>query len=58
MSQDAIDSALKEVVEAEGISLADGKRALGRVYKAFYAKVGKENVDADVVKQRAEAMLS
>jgi hypothetical protein len=33
-------------------------QAMGMLMKAFYARVPRETVDADLVKQRAEALLA
>lgn len=58
LSEADTDAELRAAAAAEGLAPAtDGRRALGRLMKAFYARVGRERVDAEVVKRRAEALL-
>jgi uncharacterized protein YqeY len=56
MSKVDIDRVLNEVI---GETTLDGepRKILGRVYKAFYSKVDKSNVDTETVKRKAEALL-
>ncbi|KAI0256041.1 Yqey-like protein-domain-containing protein [Lactifluus subvellereus] len=55
-----IDGILQEVIAAEQVSEAQGKprNSIGKVFKAFYARVDRASVDPDLVKRRAEALLS
>lgn len=55
-----IDQTLQQVFKEEGIIPGEGdpKRTLGKVLKGFYAKVDRSVVDPEVVKRRAEALLS
>ena len=56
-----IDRVLCEVLAEPGVAdaLAKGPapRALGQVFKAFYARVDKSDVDPDVVRARAQAAV-
>jgi len=52
-----IDGVLQDVL-AEHKPEGDPRRPLGKVLKAFFAKVDKSTVDASLVKHRAEALLS
>ncbi|TFK83909.1 GatB/YqeY domain-containing protein [Polyporus arcularius HHB13444] len=57
-----IDRVLREVVASPAISEAVAKgppqKALGQVFKAFYAQVDKSSVDPDLVRQRAQVLLA
>ncbi|RPD54195.1 GatB/YqeY domain-containing protein [Lentinus tigrinus ALCF2SS1-7] len=57
-----IDRVLREVLSTPAVSEAAAKgppqKALGQVFKAFYAQVDKSSVDPDLVRQRAQALLS
>ncbi|KAI0633904.1 GatB/YqeY domain-containing protein [Trametes polyzona] len=57
-----IDRALAEVLDtpavAEAIAKGPAQKALGQVFKAFYAKVDKSTVDPDLVRQRAQALIA
>ncbi|KAL4080202.1 Yqey-like protein-domain-containing protein [Scleroderma yunnanense] len=58
MPEAQIDLALKEVLaEYPEDSNSNPCKSLGVVLKTFYSKVDKSNVDADLVKRRAEALL-
>ncbi|KAH9998498.1 GatB/YqeY domain-containing protein [Russula compacta] len=55
-----IDCILKDVI-AQQVSLVQGgdpRRSIGKVFKAFYAKIDRASVDPDLVKCRAEALLA
>lgn len=56
LSEAEIDRTLSEVIPS---SPRDGnpKKVLGLIFKSFYSKVDKANVDPDLVKSRAEALL-
>jgi uncharacterized protein YqeY len=56
MSEADIDRVLNEVI-AETTLDGDPRKILGQVYKAFYSKVDKSNVDTNTVKRKAEALL-
>ena len=55
MSEAAVDGVLVEV-SAE-LGEMDAKRKTGALMKGFYARVGRGDVDAVVVKRRAEALV-
>ncbi|KAF8441418.1 GatB YqeY domain-containing protein [Boletus edulis BED1] len=57
LSEAEIDRVLKEVAPS---CPQDGnpKKILGSIFKSFYSKVDKANVDSDLVKSRAEALLN
>lgn len=57
LTQNEIDRVLRDVL-AEHKPDGDRRRALGKVFKAFYAKVDKTTVDTDLVKRRAETLLA
>lgn len=59
LPQADIDRILKEII-TEQISPTqnDLRKALGKVFKAFYSRVDKASVDPDLVKRRAEAILA
>lgn len=54
-----VDRILQDVM-AEQLSQAQGdpRKSVGRIFKAFYAKVDKASVDPDLLKRRAEILLS
>ncbi|KAF8836424.1 GatB/YqeY domain-containing protein [Paxillus ammoniavirescens] len=52
-----IDRVLQEVI-AECPHDSNPKKILGLVFKSFYSKVDKSNVDSDLVKKRAVALLN
>lgn len=59
MSEAQIDHALKEVLaEFPQDTNAHPRQIFGKVFKAFYSKVDRSSVDADIVKRRAEALLN
>ncbi|PCH43502.1 GatB/YqeY domain-containing protein [Wolfiporia cocos MD-104 SS10] len=55
-----IDHVLRDILAAQPQPAGEGnaKKALGNVYKAFYAKVDRSLVNTDLVRERAEALLS
>ncbi len=58
-----IDRVLQAVIASPEIADAISKgappqRALGQVFKAFYAHVDKANVDSELVRRRAQALLA
>ena len=57
LSEAEIDGVLKEVASN---CPRDGspRKVLGLIFKSFYSKVDKANVDPDLVKSRAEALLN
>jgi len=57
VSEAEIDKILKEVA-ASCPQDDNPKKAIGLIFKSFYAKVDKANVDPDLVKSRAEALLN
>ncbi|KAH9061216.1 GatB/YqeY domain-containing protein [Lactarius vividus] len=54
-----VDRILQEVM-TEQVSKAqdDPRKSIGRIFKAFYARVDKASVDPDLLKRRTEALLS
>ena len=36
----------------------DPRKSIGKIFKAFYAKIDRASVDPDLLKRRAEALLS
>lgn len=57
LSESEIDRVLGQVASScprDGNS----KKVLGLIFKSFYSKVDKANVDPDLVKRRAEALLN
>jgi uncharacterized protein YqeY len=56
LGESEIDRALREVL-AEHKPEGDSRKALGKVFKAFYSKVDKSTVDAELVKHRAEILI-
>lgn len=56
MSETDIDHVLNEVI-AETTLDGEPRKILGQVYKSFYSKVDKSNVDTETVKRKAEALL-
>jgi uncharacterized protein YqeY len=57
LSEIEIDRTLGEVIDTLPAG-SDPRKSLGRVFKEFYSKVDKSAVDANVVKQRAEKLLT
>jgi len=57
VSQAEIDRVLREVASS---CPHDGspRKALGLIFKSFYSKIDKANVDPNLVKSRAEALLN
>ncbi len=59
MPEDEIDRVLRDIINTQkDIQDTDIKRGTGVLLKAFYAKVEKSVVDGQMVKQRAEALLT
>ncbi|GBE81354.1 GatB/YqeY domain-containing protein [Sparassis crispa] len=61
LSEADVDRILRETIADQSQLMESGtpsKKAQGLVFKAFYAKVDKLSVDTDLVKRRAEALLS
>jgi len=54
MSQDAIDSVIRDVYDEMPKHEGDRCKSLGKVLQAFYSKVDKSSVDPDLVKRRVE----
>ena len=55
-----VDRILHEVISANEIKLenpAQLNMVIGKVFKAFYAKVDKATVDSDYLKKKAEEIL-
>lgn len=52
-----IDRALQEII-SELKPAAGDKKALGQVFRVFYTKIDRSAVDTELVKSRAEALLS
>ncbi|KIJ67590.1 hypothetical protein HYDPIDRAFT_108449 [Hydnomerulius pinastri MD-312] len=57
LSEAEVDRILEEAI-AECPQDGNPKKVLGMVFKSFYSKVEKSDVDADIVKNRAEALLT
>jgi len=57
LAESEIDRVLRDVI-VEHKPEGDSRKALGKVFKAFYSKVDKSTVDTDLVKQRAEVLLT
>jgi uncharacterized protein YqeY len=57
MSDAEIDRVLNEIVTETTLD-GDSRKILGQVYKTFYSKVDKSTVDTNIVKRKAEALLS
>ncbi len=54
-----IDRILKGVISEQlSETQADRRKPIGKVFKTFYAKVDKASVDPDLVRRRAEALLT
>jgi uncharacterized protein YqeY len=54
-----VDCILQDVMTEQGSQAQDDPRkSIGRVFKAFYARVDRASVDPDILKRRAEALLS
>ena len=54
-----IDRILKGVISEQlSETQADRRKPIGKVFKTFYAKVNKASVDPDLVRRRAEALLT
>lgn len=58
LSEKEVDRVLESVISQQDTKVVDPKRAAGQVLKAFYSKVDKSLVDGQLVKQRADALLS
>lgn len=57
LSESEIERALREAIAETGATPGD-KRILGQVFKTFYTKVDRSQVDPEVVKKTASALLS
>jgi uncharacterized protein YqeY len=57
LAESEIDRVLRDVL-VEHKPESDPRKALGKVFKSFYSKVDKSTVDTDLVKQRAEILLT
>ncbi|KAH7888358.1 GatB YqeY domain-containing protein [Phlebopus sp. FC_14] len=57
LSEAEIDRVLKEVI-SECPRDSNPRKYTGMVFKSFYSKVDKSNVDADIVKSRAEILIN
>ena len=60
LSEAEIDKVLKPVIDGVRATLKPGesKKLVGLVFKSFYSQVDRSNVDPDLVKKRAEALLA
>lgn len=60
LPESEIDLKLQEVITEQGITPgdSDSKKNLGKLFKGFYAKVDRSSVDPDLVKRRADALLT
>jgi uncharacterized protein YqeY len=57
LSEAEIDRVLKEVASSCPHN-GSSKKVLGLIFKSFYSKIDKANVDPDLVKSRAEVLLN
>ncbi|KAF8972936.1 Yqey-like protein-domain-containing protein [Flammula alnicola] len=57
LSTTEIDTHIKAAVDALPVG-TDPRKSLGLVFKEFYSRVDKSTVDANLVKQRAQELLS
>jgi len=55
-----IDKVLKPIIDGLKATAKPGesKKLMGLVFKSFYSQVDRSNVDSDLVKRRAEALLT
>ena len=54
-----VDRILRGVMTEQASQAQDDPRkSIGRIFKAFYARVDRASVDPDLLKRRAEALLS
>jgi len=60
ISEADIDRVLREVFSEQNVIPGKGnsRKALGTVFKAFYAKVDRSSVDSELVRIRAETLLT
>lgn len=58
LNEAEIDHILRGVLSESRPQGSDPRKALGQVFKAFYAKVDKSTVDPDLLKRRAETLLT
>ncbi|KAI0666718.1 GatB/YqeY domain-containing protein [Trametes maxima] len=62
LPQADIDRVLTEVIASptisEAVSKGPAQKVLGQVFKAFYTQIDKSSVDPELVRQRAQALLS
>ena len=57
LSESEIERALREAIAETGATPGD-KRILGQVFKAFYTRVDRSQVDPELVKKTASALLA
>lgn len=55
-----IDNTLREIITEQKLMSTNGnsRKALGTLFKEFYAKVDRSLVDTNLVKRRAEVILA
>ncbi|VDC03605.1 unnamed protein product [Peniophora sp. CBMAI 1063] len=60
MPEGDVDDILKGILASEGLITpgADPRKATGKLYKAFFARVDRSLVDQDILKRRIEAALA
>ncbi|TFK25495.1 GatB/YqeY domain-containing protein [Coprinopsis marcescibilis] len=58
LSEEKVDSILGSILETLPQTEGPQHRALGVVFKQFYAQVDKSTVDAEMVKRRARALIA
>ena len=54
----ALTAVLADPALSNAIKKGPAQKALGQVFKAFYAQIDKSSVDPDLVRQRAQALLA
>lgn len=60
LATEDVDRILQEVISANEIQLSNPAQlnmVVGKVFKAFYAKVDRSTVDSEYVKRKAEEIL-
>lgn len=58
MSSTEIDGIIQDILASLALSPADSRKATGKIFKAFYAKVDRSSVDPDLVKARVNHALN
>ncbi|KAH6914104.1 Yqey-like protein-domain-containing protein [Coprinopsis sp. MPI-PUGE-AT-0042] len=58
LSEDKVDSILSSIIAELPSSDGPPQRALGLVFKQFYAQVDKSVVDSELLKKRAQALMT